>query len=339
MAGLIPVAATQLAAIAAAVAAVVSRSVVLSSVLAVIAVVLACTGPALAARRAARGPRSSLRDLADSAAAITQGTPGRRLCVPRAPPEASRLALELNRMLQRLDDWTRLRAVLAGNLDHRIRTPLSSLLAEVQLLRPRAPDREELLDFLDRAEVELRELARVTEGLLVVERLDTAHDERVPVRDLVRRASNRCREAARRGSVLLEEDQPAAEPNELLLVPGDTALLQVLVEDLLLHAIRRTPRGGRVAVGAGGGPGAVRITVRGKGRVPLHVRARTALVDAERPDELSVARSIARWHGGGIRVEDGDASFTIGVVLPATGGERLDAAVGARAGGPVLAES
>jgi signal transduction histidine kinase len=128
------------------------------------------------------------------------------------------------------------------------------------------------------------------------------------------------RELDERGVRLVRQVAPGAEQ-----VPGDPARLEQALQNLAANALRHTPSGGQVTLGAEPVNGGVRLTVRDSGpgiaagHLPL-IFDRFYKVDTARASGgsglgLSIVKAIVERHGGTITVRnDGGAVFEI--VLP-----------------------
>jgi two-component system, OmpR family, sensor kinase len=105
--------------------------------------------------------------------------PGRRLPVPPADDEVSRLGKTLNEMLERLEEaFARERAFVA-DASHELRTPLAILKGELELAMRDAKDVAEFRRSVGSATEEVDRLVQLAEDLLVVARIEQG---RLPVR-------------------------------------------------------------------------------------------------------------------------------------------------------------
>ncbi len=135
-----------------------------------------------------------VQGIIDELEAITDGRSlHRRLEVPLAGDEVSRLAQTLNGMLARLEQsFSSLRRFTA-DASHELKTPLMVLRAGVErsLTDPRTPT--ELMESLDETLGEINRMTELVEGLLTLARADEGRAplpvERTDLRDLVAEAS------------------------------------------------------------------------------------------------------------------------------------------------------
>jgi signal transduction histidine kinase len=214
----------------------------------------------------------------------------------------------LSRRIVASEDFQRLQAAwerqaaFTADASHELRTPLAVIRAraEVALRRPRSPEqyREALEDVLGSA----GRMQELLEGLLVLARAGE-RVERRPV-DLAAVARAAVAEARAPEGVRLE----AALPEAAAMV-GDARLLRVLVDNLVVNALRHT-REGAVVVALEAAEGAWRLEVRdtGEGIAPEHlgrIFERFYRVDPGRSRTdgggglgLSIVQAIAAQHGG-----------------------------------------
>jgi two-component system, OmpR family, sensor kinase len=274
------------------------------------------------------------------AGAITAATPGRRLPVPRATDEVSRLAVTLNDMLERLETAFQHERRFVADASHELRTPLSLLRTELELALRKPRSHAELEAALRSASEETERLTRLAEDLMLIARSDQGalpvHRETVSAQTLVSTVATRfharAAELGRAVTVDPGSDVPfEADPKWLEQALGN------LVDNALMH-----------------GSGTVTLAARALGEtVELHVtdEGRGFPVDfADRAFDrfsragearrrggsglgLAIVQSIAAAHGGSAstsRHEGGGADVWLS--LPAARGSapaRLRSSLGA----------
>ena len=193
------------------------------------------------------------------AAVISAAEPGRRLSLPPARDEVSRLGATLNAMLGRLEAALERERSFVAEASHELRSPLALLQAELELALSRPRTAAELDAVVRSAAGETDRLVRLAEDLLVLARADGGElpllrtEVRVP--DLLATvAGHFCARAEREGR-RLEIDAP-----ERLVVSADLLRLEQALGNLVENALRH-------------GGGAVRLSVRTRpGWVELHVQ-------------------------------------------------------------------
>jgi signal transduction histidine kinase len=156
---------------------------------------LALTLASLAGYAVAAAALRPVEAMRREAAAVSATEPGRRLPLPAADDEITRLGQTLNDMLGRLE------TVLAGErrfiaeASHELRTPLALLRTEVELALRRGRSAEELAQALRSVAEETDRLSRLAEDLLVLARGQgsrlTLRRERLAAGELLARVRER----------------------------------------------------------------------------------------------------------------------------------------------------
>jgi signal transduction histidine kinase len=229
------------------------------------------------------------------------------------PRELHSMILAINRLMQRLSEAFAAQRRFVADAAHELRTPITALKLQAQLLErakgpgERAGAMADLREGLARAE-------RLIAQLLALSRLepgDWQHEARaVDVGLLIREAVLRLSVQADAKGIDL-----GAEAGENLFVDGDAEQLLVLVNNLLQNALRHTPAGGAVSVGAAqkAGQGVVLSVVDEGPGIPESERTRVfdrfyrGMGDGTAPDApvgsglgLSIVKAIADRHGASI---------------------------------------
>ena len=215
--------------------------------------------------------------------------------------------------LRRLE---RVRRDFVANVSHEFKTPLTAIQGFAEtLLNGALDDRANRKRFVEIIREHARRLARLTDDLLKLSRIEAGRLELeirpVPVEALV----NGCVETARlkaeaKGIEIHVETQKGAPP-----IRGDGVQLGEVLQNLLDNAVQYTPAGGRIEVISCANGQSVVFTVADTGiGVPEadleRIFERFYRVDAARSREaggtglgLSIARHIVEAHGGRIWVE------------------------------------
>lgn len=287
-----------------------------------IALLLTCL-LAYALASAALRPVESMRR---EASAISASEPGRRLPVPQAEDELSRLSTTLNDMLARLETAIVRERSFVSDASHELRTPLSLLKIELELALAQERTPEEQRAALRSAAVETDRLAQLAEDLLVLARTDQG---RLQIRSGemgLGRVLEDVRERFARRAAELGRDLVVEAPADLLVV-ADRLRLEQALSNLVENALRH-----------GAGTVTLRAQVGSAGDAEIHVLDEGPGFAADflpraferftRSDEsrsgggaglgLSIAAVIAGAHGGSIHAanrESGGADVCI--TLPA----------------------
>jgi two-component system sensor histidine kinase MprB len=287
----------------------------------VVLVVLVLVGTALAAaasRLFSRRVVAPVTELTEAAEHIeATGDLGRRIDAT-GEDEVGRMAARFNAMLARLQTSQSQQRQLVADASHELRTPVTSLRTNVEVLRD-APvmaeaDRRALLDdVVEQAE----ELGNLVGDLISLARDGEAPPATEDVRldELVAEAVVRARRHAHR-----TDFQLLAEPT---VVTGAPDRLGRAINNLLDNAAQHSDRV-EVRVGADGtvsvrdhGPGIPKADV-----AHLFDRFYRGATARGRPGSglgLAIVRQVAEAHGGSVRVEspeDGGARFVLS--LPGT---------------------
>jgi two-component system, OmpR family, sensor kinase len=257
-------------------------------------------------------------------ASISTTERDRRLSLPPADDEISRLGATVNAMLDRIQEAFERERRFVDNASHELRTPVAILKAELDLALRRARTRGELHAALVSASEEADHLARLAEDMLVLSR---AHGGRLPVHrvptSLPALLEEQARRFAPRAAVAGVDVQVTAAGEDLRI---DPVRIRQALDGLLDNALRYTPAGGAIGLSASRRDGLVRIGVQDSGPgfqadllphafEPFSRRGTDGRTGAGLG--LAIVRAIAEAHGGtaeaGNRPEGG-ASVTM--VLP-----------------------
>lgn len=249
---------------------------------------------------------------------ITGDRLDRRVPEPRSRDEIHRLALTMNRMLERLEAARHRQQQFVGDASHELRSPLAGIrqTAEVARAHPGAlPEGELAVAVLE----ETDRMQRLVEQLLLLTRADEGavmtQPREVDLDDLLLSEAARVRRA---GRTVDTSNVGAAR------VRGEAAALGQVVRNLVDNAIRHA--NGTVLLASGTREGEAWLTVEDDGPgVPAGERGRiferfVRLDEARARDAggsglgLAIVEEIARIHGGSVAVSDsvlGGARFVV----------------------------
>jgi two-component system OmpR family sensor kinase len=273
-----------------------------------------------------------LERMAYTARSINTGDLSQRVTPANGRGEVGQLGLALNSMLgeieaafaERQATEQRLRQFLA-DASHELRTPLTSIQGFAELFRLGA-DNEHVDQrvIVRRIEEESARMKTLVEDLLLLARLDQPRAaQRVPV-DLAVLAADACSDA-----VAIDPERPITLDAPVpVVVSGDGDHLRQAVTNLVSNALKHTPPGSAIEVGAHVRNGRAVVSVRdhgaGLGADALkHVFDRFWQADRARVGTgsglgLSITAGIAHEHGGAATAANhpgGGASFTIELPL------------------------
>ncbi|MFF1833023.1 sensor histidine kinase [Streptomyces sp. NPDC058231] len=250
----------------------------------------------------------------------------RRIELDGPDDELKELADTFDDMLDRLERAFTAQQRFVGNASHELRTPLAinRTLLEVHLSDPQAPPELQQLGKTLLATNERSE--QLVEGLLLLARSDNQIIERKPVdlAEVAARALDQTRgEAEEKGVEIRGEIVPA-------VVQGNGVLLERIALNLVQNAVRyNVPEQGWVEVTTSLQPGQALLVVSNTGPVvPAYEidnlfepfrRLRTERTGSDKGVGLglSIARSVARAHGGRIIAEPREGGgLVMRVTLP-----------------------
>ena len=209
----------------------------------VLALVLGAVGAAVIAHQAL----APLRRLSGEVARIEARSLSTRLDARGLDPELGGLAGAFNALLERLERAFDAQRAFVGRASHALRTPLTSILTRAEVTLRRERTAEEYRAALEEVAGSARASAALAEGLLALNRADSARGEgkreRVVLAPLVDELGRLFRVRAEEAGLALEVRAEAG-----LSVEVDRHRLREALDALVDNALRYTPRGGRVAL-------------------------------------------------------------------------------------------
>ncbi|MFJ4966325.1 Signal transduction histidine-protein kinase/phosphatase MprB [Streptomyces sp. ADI96-02] len=250
----------------------------------------------------------------------------RRIELDGPDDELKELADTFDDMLDRLERAFTAQQRFVGNASHELRTPLAinRTLLEVHLSDPQAPPELQQLGKTLLATNERSE--QLVEGLLLLARSDNQIIERKPVdlAEVAERAIDQARAEAAARKVEVRGERAGA------VVQGNGVLLERIALNLVQNAVRyNVAEGGWVEVTTEPRPGHALLVVSNTGPVvPAYEidnlfepfrRLRTERTGSDKGVGLglSIARSVARAHGGRIIAEPREGGgLVMRVTLP-----------------------
>lgn len=270
---------------------------------------------ALAAAGLTRRVLSPLRRLALGAGEIERtADPSRRLPDRGVADELGQLTGVLNRMLASLEAARAGERRFLADASHELRTPVTTLLGNVEFAARHGADAEVLEELVRDA----RRLARMVDDLLVLERAGAAGTEGGPV-ELAGVVED---------VVSGHDGRVVASRVDAAVVRGDAGQLSRALENLVENALVHGPEEGRVTVSLVLCGARVLLTVRDEGPGPdpddaerLFERFWRGPGASARPGSglgLSIVAAIAQRHGGSVRVEGSAFTVELPAIAPGT---------------------
>jgi two-component system OmpR family sensor kinase len=263
-----------------------------------------------------------VEEMQREAAEITSSDLGRRLSLPPANDEISRLGRTLNSMLDRIEASFVRERRFVDNASHELRTPVAILKAELDLALSRARTSEELEATLRSAGEETDHLARLAEDLLVLSRANDGalaiHRSEVELPTLIAQVVRHFEPRAAESGVRIEV---GTTPEQAFV---DPVRIRQALDDLLDNAVRHTPTGGVIRLSAERDDGCLRVRVEDSGTGFPETFIPHAFEPFARSETdgngaglgLAIVRAIAEAHGGSADVsnrEDGGAVVTMAI--------------------------
>lgn len=262
------------------------------------------------------GALAPLRHAADHLGRVATAGTGARVGTS-GPPEIATLLRAVDALLDRLDRAFATQARFTAYAAHELRTPVAAMLGEAEVALRRDRDAATYREALTQIAATAADLGALVDGLVLLTRLDTGHVESQRDRE---HASGVATSAARTTEQALARADVAltitlrADPE----LTAHTALLSTALSNLLLNVSRHAP-GARatLTVDATDQTASFTITDDGPG---ISAGVRDTIFDryARGPSAaaglglgLSLAREIARRHGGDLVLHDVDVGTTL----------------------------
>lgn len=219
------------------------------------------------------------------------------------------IAIDNARLYREAQDASRSRDELMAMVSHDLRSPLAAIITGAGLVLDERLSKEKREKQIRNLLSAARRIERLTDDLLDLARIDAGQLPMDPAPhdpgELIRTALADSELAANEAGVELVGDVET----ELPRIRADRGRLRQAFDNLVKNAIRHTPAGGRVTVGAECSPGEVRFRVADTGSgIPEELRDQ--VFDRFRQDGgescgaaglgLPITRGIVEAHGGRI---------------------------------------
>jgi two-component system, OmpR family, sensor kinase len=284
---------------------------------------LALALSALAGYGLAAGALRPVESMRREAEAVSASRPGRRLSLPPADDEISRLGRTLNEMLGRLETALERERRFVSDASHELRTPLASLRTELELAHRRERTREELEAALRSAAEETERLSQLAEDLLVLARAQggelPVRRERIRVDELLADVRERFAHRAAEAGRPLE-----TESDGVLELSADRLRTEQALGNLVENALRHGR--GRILLLARRSDGQVELHVLDEGPGFAAGFIDQAFEPFSRADParsgpgaglgLAIVEVIARAHGGTAKAANRDGGADAWLELP-----------------------
>jgi signal transduction histidine kinase len=266
-----------------------------------------------------RGLTAPLRSLTAAASQMSGDDLSARAPV-HGKSEIGQLARQFNQMADRLEtsfaelaaERDALRRFIA-DASHELRTPITALKTFNELLQgPAADEPSTRAEFLSESQTQLNRLERITHSLLDLSRLDAGlvHLDLAdhPVSELIETATATFKNLAQEKAVTLSIQEPIPQ----VTLRCDRARIESALNNLLDNAVKFTPPGGCVEIGAEQVEETLRLWLQddGPGINPNDVphifdrfyRGPDSPVEGSGLG-LAIVQSVVQAHGGRVSVE------------------------------------
>jgi signal transduction histidine kinase len=267
-----------------------------------------------------------IEDINDTSREIVEGDLTRRIPATGAGDDFDKLVANLNGMLDRITGLMETVRQVSDNIAHDLRTPLTRLRSRLEIARAHQRDGEpEARAAVEQAIEDADGLLATFQALLRIARIEA--EQRREAFAAVELGPLLADVAELYEPVAAERDQTITlELRAVPAIDGDRDLLFQAVANLVDNAIKYTPPGGRIALGARPDGAAVELFVADTGPgIPAEQRERVFdrfhRLESSRSTPgsglgLSLVRAVARLHGGTIRLGDNRPGLRIALALP-----------------------
>jgi two-component system, OmpR family, sensor kinase len=186
-----------------------------------------------------------LRAITEQAERISSANLSQRLPVARTGDEVERLALSLNRMIERLEESIQHISRFSADVSHELRTPLTILRGELETMAQQRSRDAESLEMIGNSLEEIDRLTRIVDQLLIISRLDAGQAgmerEFVNLGELATSTAEQMRLLADEKKIVVHF---SVEPR--VYVSGDRLRLKQVLVNLLDNAIKYTGEMGSI---------------------------------------------------------------------------------------------
>lgn len=211
----------------------------------------------------------------------------------------------------------RMKAELITNVSHDLKTPLTSIINYVDLLKKEDIQNETAREYIDVLDRKSQRLKKLTEDLVEASKASTGalavNRERLGVAQLIHQALGEYAERFSAASLT----PVVSLPEDEVFVSADGRHLWRVLDNLMGNCVKYAMPGTRVYLDAAAWDGHVVISIKNISALPLNIPSEQLMERFVRGDEsrttegsglgLSIARSLTELQGGTFRLEvDGD---------------------------------
>jgi signal transduction histidine kinase len=250
-------------------------------------------------------------ELTKIAREMTKGRFGLKVPI-RSHDEVGQLTETFNNMSQSLEELHNSRRELFADISHEIRSPLARILSDAEILIDRKMDEDERNQHLQAICTDVKNLDRLIADLSILSRLELNQVEmsfsRSKVEDIILNTASLFTLRTKENNITLKQAVGKNLPEPMI----DARRIGQVISNLLTNAIRYTPEGGVIEIGAKQGDQSIEIWVRDNGQgIPEeklpYIFKRFYRTDKSRSRStggtglgLAIARQFVKAHGGEI---------------------------------------
>jgi signal transduction histidine kinase len=220
----------------------------------------------------------------------------------------------------------RMKTELITNVSHDLKTPLTSIITYVDLLKNEGLDSENADKYLKIIDAKSQRLKALTEDLFEAAKATSGsikvNAEKLDVVSLLSQGLGELSDKIEASGLIFRTGLPA----DKLFVMADGKLLWRVIENLISNVLKYALPGSRVYIDVGENSTHVTLNIKNISAYELNVAAEELMERFKRGDEsrhsegsglgLSIARSLTELQGGEFHIEiDGDL-FKAVIVLP-----------------------
>jgi signal transduction histidine kinase len=255
-----------------------------------------------------------IRELTGVARQMSAGNLGVQVAI-RSRDELGELGNAFNDMSARLAQVHRSRSELLADISHEIRSPLARIQTDAEILTDKELGKEEQRQQLQGICEEVQHIDHLIDDLLMLSRIENNQlkMERLPcsIEEVISREALRFSLQMEEKTITLHKNMQTALPK----INMDQKRIGQVISNLLMNAIRYTPAGGTIEIGAQAEGSMIRVWVRDTGQgIPKedlpYIFDRFYRVDKSRSRStggtglgLAIARRFVEAHGGKIYAE------------------------------------
>ncbi|PVZ87862.1 two-component sensor histidine kinase [Serratia sp. S1B] len=249
-----------------------------------------------------------------------------RLKPDQVPIELEQLVISFNHMIERIEDVFTRQANFSADIAHEIRTPITNLVTQTEIVLSQRRSDKELEEVLYSNLEEYNRMAKMVSDMLFLSQAD--NNQLILERSMIDIRLETMKVFDFFEAWAEEQEVSLSLEGNPVMIKGDPLMLRRIINNLLSNAIRHTPRGMAVTVRISEWDGWVNITVENPG-TPIPQEHLPRLFDRfyrvdpsrQRKSEgsgigLAIVKSIVTAHQGKISVVSDIVSTRFTVSLP-----------------------